>query len=323
MTEENYQLLLVRRITQNKLSSEELSLLKQHKEAFDPEGELEKNLMLAWNSIDDTERENTSARLADKIADRIYLEKSNKPHRIGVFTKIAATIFFIVGISLYLLTNNEDKTEWVTFIAEAGKLSSLTLPDGSKIKAKPGTWISYPKVFTPEKRSIKISGTAFFSVIADPERPFIVSAGPTTTTVLGTSFSISYDSLVQESRIAVLEGKVRVETAIQSTYLKDMEVIAISLNDQTTSIGILKDQHEFDWTKGVFSYQDTPINEILEELSQWYGVTIESKKLENCVFTGRFHTENLQIVLMNIALSNQLKLTKKENKHYVLTGKGC
>ncbi|KEO75596.1 FecR family protein [Anditalea andensis] len=323
MTEENYQLLLVRKITQNRLSSEELSLLKQYQEVLDPEGELEKNLRLAWDSSTEAVQGKPSSRMADKVADRIYLEKAKKYRNVGLFTKIAATIILIISISLYLQKGGHKDAEWATFTASTGQLGKLTLPDGTKITAMPGTSILYPLAFTTDQRLIKISGTAYLSVTRDPERPFIVSAGPTTTTVLGTSFSVHYDSLAQSGRVAVKEGKVKVETAFQSTFLKDMEVIEISHHDQTTRMDKLKDLRDFDWTQGLLTYEDTPIHEILNQLSKWYGVTITSSQAENCVFTGSFRAENLQVILLNIAESNHLKIDKIAKNHYVLTGKGC
>src|SRR3546814_2765267 len=39
-----------------------------------------------------------------------------------------------------------------------------TLSDGSVVWLQPNTWISFPSVFTADKRDVKMSGEAFFEV---------------------------------------------------------------------------------------------------------------------------------------------------------------
>src|SRR5690606_9681400 len=79
-------------------------------------------------------------------------------------------------------------------ILEAGKIvRHEVLPDGSGITLNKNTVISYKKGLKGETRLVKLeSGEAFFDIIPDSSRPFIIEADAITVKVLGTSFNVKH-----------------------------------------------------------------------------------------------------------------------------------
>lgn len=54
--------------------------------------------------------------------------------------------------------------------------------------------LEFPSRFTGKERRIKLNGEAYFEVVKDKEKPFIVEMGDNEIKVLGTSFNINnYD----------------------------------------------------------------------------------------------------------------------------------
>src|SRR5690606_5004009 len=70
--------------------------------------------------------------------------------------------------------------------------------------------LNYPKEFG-ETREVHLEGEGFFDIKHDPTRPFVVTSGNLTTTVLGTAFNIR--ALPNDDRIVVtvIRGKVQVK----------------------------------------------------------------------------------------------------------------
>ena len=59
----------------------------------------------------------------------------------------------------------------------------MTLSDGTKVWLNSETEMKYPVVFDRGKREVFITGEAFFEVVKDSARPFIVHTPHTHTTV--------------------------------------------------------------------------------------------------------------------------------------------
>ena len=68
----------------------------------------------------------------------------------------------------------------------AGQRAHILLPDGSKVWVNAGSTLSYPSLFSDERR-VKLIGEAFFEV-AKGDKPFIVSTGKVDVKALGTQF---------------------------------------------------------------------------------------------------------------------------------------
>ena len=70
----------------------------------------------------------------------------------------------------------------------------IALADGSSVVLTPRSAVRYPARFATDHRDVYLTGSAFFSVSKDPQRPFRVVTDRVVTQVLGTSFWMKTNS---------------------------------------------------------------------------------------------------------------------------------
>ena len=93
----------------------------------------------------------------------------------------------------YLTDSAVATTKWRIpdgYFMEAGQKLKIFLPDGSIAWLNSSSELSYQKEFSESMRNIFLSGEAYFEVIKDSSRPFVVHSGPLAITATGTSFNI-------------------------------------------------------------------------------------------------------------------------------------
>lgn len=240
---------------------------------------------------------------------------------------IAASLLLLVSIWIYFsrtqLTKNEPYKEIVTVIKEnpAGQKSNIMLPDGSLVWLNSKSSIKYPQQFNSSHRDIELTGEAYFDVIHDPSRPFIVHSNKFDVTVLGTKFNVKSFSSDQNSRISLIEGRVKVTITddtskqFEPTFLNPGE--ELSYNPLSQKIN----KHKFDkdditaWKDGILILKSNNFSELKENLETWYGVTIILKGTppDNFVVTGYFDNESLSNVLKTLQFGREFEYNIKDN----------
>jgi transmembrane sensor len=99
---------------------------------------------------------------------------------------------------------------WITYTTPTNYVDSIGLPDGSRIYMKAGSSLSYRRLFR-EREVRLLKGEAYFDVVKDPQRQFLVVAEKSTVKVLGTAFNVRIDSACTE--VIVFEGKISLHSA--------------------------------------------------------------------------------------------------------------
>jgi transmembrane sensor len=104
----------------------------------------------------------------------------------------AILVFALIGTGIYF---NRGSVEQNTILASnvientTTKIKTVFLPDSSKVELSPHSKLTYANNFETN-RKIEIEGEGYFKVKKDKKHPFQVFCNETTTTVLGTSFSV-------------------------------------------------------------------------------------------------------------------------------------
>src|SRR5690625_6727137 len=83
-----------------------------------------------------------------------------------------------------------------------------------------------------ETREVILEGEAFFDVVPDPDKPFIVHSENLRTKVLGTSFNIRAFEDEQDIKITVATGKV----AVGQANLQENNVAAERSEEHTSEL---------------------------------------------------------------------------------------
>ncbi|WP_431292627.1 FecR family protein [Pedobacter sp. P26] len=97
-----------------------------------------------------------------------------------------------------------------TIVTPRGGQYCVNLPDGSKVWLNAESKITYPVAFSGNTRKIALQGEAYFEVVHNPNKPFIVDFDGSNVKVLGTHFNICAYGDGEIPRTTLLQGSVEV-----------------------------------------------------------------------------------------------------------------
>lgn len=200
-----------------------------------------------------------------------------------------AAVLAIVYSSLFLFFENRynrrvdevvDNDRFIQIEKEAvlGQKLTFKLPDGSVVTLNAGSKLIYPKVFDGRFRRVALEGEAFFDVVPDKESPFSIDTKSLNIEVLGTSFNVrSYEEDHTET-IGVKTGVVRVSTHEGERKVELQPSQLAHYSNQTHQISkdsILFSNAVFGWIDKELVFNEVSIDQVLKELTRWYGVQFE------------------------------------------------
>ncbi|MEH6776160.1 MAG: FecR domain-containing protein [Cereibacter changlensis] len=149
----------------------------------------------------------------------------------------------------------------------AGETRRLLLADGSRVDLAAGSALS--TAFDPMQRALTLHvGEAFFLVAADPARPFVVTAGHSQVTALGTAFNIRLttrgaDVTVTEHAVLARSGsgEARVFAGQRLSY------DAVGLHGTEPADA----ESATAWLRGVLVFEAAPLGEVMDVLARNAG----------------------------------------------------
>jgi transmembrane sensor len=258
-------------------------------------------------------------------------------HRPAVYRMAASFLLLaacIYGVTTYWqhVLNIIDPVHYVTRETYAGQRMEFNLPDGSHIILNAGSKITYPDKFRDGKRDISLQGEAFFKVVRDEKKPFIVRTGHMRTQVLGTSFNIHAYPNEQTMRVSVLTGKVAVSLYKDSIDSVPRQQQLLTVNEQVffdRRTGAFEKQYVsaapfVAWTEGKLILRNASFQEIAHTLERWYNIKIElhSAAGEGCRFTANFgESTTLRDVLEMLRITNHIQYSIEANSVKLYEGK--
>ncbi|HSI74532.1 MAG TPA: FecR domain-containing protein [Lunatimonas sp.] len=251
-------------------------------------------------------------------------KKSSRAPVINLGFWWGVACFFIVCLtSLYLfgpveedenLVISEPKT-YVERITPPGVKSNLMLSDGSKIILNSNSKLKFRKQFDLDKREVFLEGEAFFDVAEDSIRPFIVNVGQVNAVALGTSFNIkAYNTSNMD--IALVSGKVLIEDSEgekPSVLLVPGQMA--QLGKETLQVTDFDKDLILSWTIKQILFKETPLDEAIFLLENWYGVKIHifNRPKSKVTFSGKFEDETLKNVLYGLSYVAGFKFSIHQN----------
>ena len=248
---------------------------------------------------------------------------SNRHFLRPILVPIAAiSLMLVAGIVAYtqFSSTNINREFYTTGV---GEYQTVELNDGSIVQLNTATTIEI--AYSKERREIRLAkGEAFFDVVSDKSKPFVVYAGDALAQAVGTAFSVRlYES---GTELIVTEGKVAFanlqHSPLESNGLlvpdRDIE------NSETTSEAPilvneghrvssnprggtiqptkLKDdtqQRKLSWTEGLFDFSDTPLPDVVREVSRHteLQISIADPSLTSVSFGGVFRIGDVDTLL--------------------------
>ncbi|GAA4332355.1 FecR family protein [Flaviaesturariibacter amylovorans] len=238
----------------------------------------------------------------------------------GVVAKQAGATILKTGAGQLAYDPGDDGTGDVvynTLSIPFGGQYQLVLPDGTKTWLNSGSSIRYPTAFRGAVRKIELTGEAYFEVVKNASKPFIVDvARKAEVEVLGTHFNIN--AYADEPAIAttLLEGSVRVtgSAARDSRRLEPGQQARIDLQGRL-SVNRQADLNQvMAWKNGIFNFENADLPAVLRQLARWYDIEIVYEAgVPRREFGGKIQRD--------LNLSQILRILEKNNVHYRTEGR--
>lgn len=253
-------------------------------------------------------------------------KSSVKTRRMEVpWGRIAAVFVMAIGlVAVWSFLKPLSKRKDVALASEVvirsnpkGQKSSITLPDGTRVKLNSESYIEYRQSFKNE-RQVKLVGEAFFEVVRDTLHPFVVNSGGVMIRVLGTSFNVRAFPFDESMSVAVVTGKVLVEKKTsqlenQQDVLLPKEMVHIDHKTGQFSKSSYDPDEWILWKDNILVFNKASFSEIVERLERWYGVNFVIKRSVPITegFTGHYKNPPLKVVLEGMSFSSDFKFTIK------------
>ncbi|ACT95895.1 FecR family protein [Dyadobacter fermentans] len=225
---------------------------------------------------------------------------------------------------------------------DTDKPMTVLLQDGSSVVLQPGGRLSYSEGANRKRREVTLTGRAFFEIVKNKQKPFLVYSYGLATKVLGTSFTIDASSENKDIKVEVRTGTVSVfsinnlDNSQKEAALDKPELEGVTLNhDQRIAFSkesgkiiplpaAVAASSDKDVSKQQFVFDETPVSEVFRILESAYNVRIvyDREKLGGCplnaTLIGQPFKEKLEVICN--ALDAQYELA--DNRITIL-GKGC
>ncbi|MEE9272086.1 MAG: FecR domain-containing protein [Robiginitomaculum sp.] len=229
------------------------------------------------------------------------------------------------------------------YATQIGGQQDITLSDGSVVKLNTNTEVEID--FNAKRRKIRlIKGEAFFQVAHNPDRPFLVYAGDKVVRAVGTAFIVRH--LTEKFEVTVTEGRVELKTDLLSNIIKPVvsvgtvkepaksmtiDPVAIEAGETITyntvamvtpakinrveKITKREIERELSWQDGLLEFSDTPLTEVIADLSRYTSLKIEisDPELRNLKFGGLFRTDELSVLFDTLETNFDIIVKYEDN----------
>ncbi len=249
----------------------------------------------------------------DKLDESDQFSKRGKRFTLGQLARYAAVVLIASLISIYAYISFEDTPQstrstinYIEKVSSPGQKITTILPDGTKVKLNSESRIIVPENFSSDIREVTLIGEGFFEVVP-ASKPFIVHFNNNEVEVLGTSFNIkAYDG--RQSYVAVKTGKVRVRQGQDHVQLNPHEITSLGSSKLTVS-QLSNEDLIFGWVDNKITFEKASITEVMEIISNWYGVAYEIRRKidDNKRYTASHSNPTLKEVMEILTYTYDIK----------------
>jgi transmembrane sensor len=240
-------------------------------------------------------------------ADRLAALKSparrvsdpDRAFRWGTSIAVAAGLLLLLGGGAWFLGRRPEVQSYATAV---GKMQEVRLSDGTRLELNTNTRMHAS--VTATRRTVTLdAGEAYFDVVHDASRPFVVYAGNRRITDLGTKFSVFRNG--DDVRVTVREGRVKVE--IIGPLAQGVPVVADGGHEVVTKAGetlvLTKPAadivNELSWRDGMLIFNQQTLAEAAEQFNRYNArqIFVEGNA-RRIRIGGSFKADNLDVFVL-------------------------
>jgi len=206
-----------------------------------------------------------------------------------------------------LTSRNPSAVAMSTYTTPNGQRSTVTLPDGSTVVLNVSSRLEVPTSYNNRDRTVRLQGEAYFDVVSDSKRPFVVNTPRSATRVLGTTFVVREYQTDTVTTVAVKTGEV----AVQKVLVSSQQQVKINRDGMARLAPATGDFTSF--TSGVLSLQKVPLSEAIIDLGRWYDVEIriDDAALNTQQITGKFATGSPNDLIAILQMTFDIRVVRE------------
>lgn len=227
---------------------------------------------------------------------------------------IAAAAVAIIGLVLIFGRPFERGTDG-RYVTDIGEVREIVLTDGSAVTLGPRSRLDVA-FKSGERRVVLVQGEAFFDVVPDGERPFVVAADGTTIRVVGTRFNVHEGP--RGLTVAVAEGAVDVAAtrtfdgagppapaAGERRTLGAGEKVVVARTGRLEPVEPVAPDVPGAWREGRLVYEDATLAEVVADANRYSktAIRIGAGELEELRVVATFRTAEIERMIADLEAS--------------------
>lgn len=300
-----------------------------------------RHLQRLSNYPDDSKRQ-VQIRHPALYPEQPVVQKGKRFGWLWVISSAAAASLLVFLIVFYKWGSTDKKKEQVTaqntISTRRGSKSKIQLPDGTMVWLNADSKVIYDENFRGDFREVHLEGEAFFDVVKDNSRPFIIHTKTIDVKVLGTAFNVRSYQNENNTETALFRGSVEItlrDEPDKKIILKPNEKITIpnkateatgsgnaaslpGKNDQdalTLTVSKVhfqaKDSSALDvlWVKNKLVFDAESLEMVAKKIERWYDVkvVIQNDDLRNVAYSAIFDNESIDQVMEALRITGDFR----------------
>ena len=259
------------------LSAKKIFIKLQNSKPFVPN----QRIKIIWKRIETTNRINKP-----------------KERRIYIFRYVAAaSILMLLSLGYYFFdvyTTDQPLPKMVAIETETQQRLYIILPDSTGVWLNSDSRLEYPEKFSKDTRKVLLTGEAYFDVVSDLSKPFIVQTSQINVKVLGTTFNVTAYEQDYEVTTTLVEGKIELmlnnEHSQATTILYPKQQATINKESNSLSVKTVNPETYISWITGYYKFDNTSFEQIAKQFERQYGITIifVDNELKSHTYSGTF-----------------------------------
>ncbi|RRB01052.1 FecR family protein [Larkinella rosea] len=250
----------------------------------------------------------------------IHVGTGTEPIRRGGFSRrwlAAAAVFIGVILAGWL---GRERIWYQTYQTAFGETRSISLPDGSKVTLNANSELQVPRFgFGDQTREVILFGEAFFSVTHQVgNQKFLVKTRENfNVTVLGTEFTVY--TRTRGGKVMLRRGKVQLSYTEnrhqKEVMLKPGDLATFGNQNRLQLRSHVEPEKYSAFTERRFVFEDMPLREFGEMLTENYGLQVEisTDSLARRTIVGSFRADNADDLLNTISELFGIRVIRDKN----------
>lgn len=185
----------------------------------------------------------------------------------------------------YTSATEDAQEQWHLLSIPRKGFFKLRLSDGTQVWLNAESSIRYPAKFTGKERRVELSGEAYFEIVHNEARPFVVQIAGMEIHDLGTAFNVNGYSDEPVVTTSLVHGRVELlQPGGQKAMLKPGQ--EAQWGGQRFVVKAFDTTMVAPWKKGEFKFSNTPLETILRQVARWYDAEIVYEQVPKVWLNG-------------------------------------